>query len=189
MNLGRRALDRIARRVSLMVARGVLKLVNDSGGLQVVQVGALDGEVRSQLERFQQYGFTSHPEPGAEVAVVFPGGSRDVGYALAVDDRRYRKKPLAEGEVAVYHRDGTTFVLLKSGEVQIKAATKITLEAPTIDVTASTALNLTAPAITLSGTTSVVVTTPLFNPQAKGDYKAHLHSGVQAGAANTGGVV
>lgn len=189
MTIARRALERVARRVSLMVARGVLKLVKDSTGLQIVQIGALEGEVRSELERFQNYGFTSHPEPGAEAALVFPGGSRDVGYALAVDDRRYRKKSLAEGEVAVYHRDGVTFALFKSGEIQIKAGTKISFEAPTVEIVASVAASITAPAITLTGTTSVVVTTPLFNPQAKGDYKAHLHSGVQAGAANTGGVV
>lgn len=183
-----RALERLGRRLSLVVARGILKLVKDSTGLQIVQIGVLDGEVRSELERFQNYGFTSHAAPGAECVAVFPGGSRAVGYVLAVDDRGVRKKSLAEGEVAVYHRDGVTFVLLKNGEMQIKAGTKITLEAPTIDITASTALNLTAPAIALNGSTSVLVTTPLFNPQAKGDYKAHTHGGVQTGGSQTAGV-
>lgn len=181
-------LERLARRLQLIVARGILKLIDDSAGIQIVQGSFLDGEVRSGLERFQRYGFTSVPLPETEFVAIFPAGSRSVGFAVSDDERAVRKKNLAEGEVAVYHRDGVTFVLLKTGEIQIKAGTKISLEAPTVEITASVAASITAPAIALNGTTSVVITTPLLDPQGKGDYKAHKHTGVQSGGSQTGGV-
>jgi phage baseplate assembly protein V len=207
-----RLLERMARSVRLSIARGVLRLVNDAAGIQLEQVALLDGEVRSSLERFQHYGFSSVCKPGAERIVLFPGGSRDVGYVVADDDRRYRIRPQAEGEVAIYHLDGETWIKLKNGgELEVFAGTRVRLNAPTIaleadtitlDATvaiemtaptisgdAATTLDLAAPAIGVAGGTSVVITGPLLNLQGKGDYKGHRNSGVNAGSSNSGAVV
>ncbi|WP_431477838.1 phage baseplate assembly protein domain-containing protein [Massilia eburnea] len=51
-------------------------------------------------------GFTSVPKPGAEGVVVFVGGNRDHGLVIAVEDRRFRLKGLASGEVAIYDDQG-----------------------------------------------------------------------------------
>lgn len=106
----------LARRVNLMVARGVLALVNDAAKMQGVQVKLLSGEVRD-MERFQNYGCTSKPHVGAEVAVVFVGGNRDHGLVLAVDDRRYRFKGLQDGESALYDDLGQSVHLTRTGIV------------------------------------------------------------------------
>lgn len=92
----------LRRRVRLMVSRAVLTAVNDAGGIQGVQVKLLEGEVRDGVERFQNYGFTGSPLPGAEGVMVCVGGDRDHGIVIAMDDRRYRIKGLQPGEVAVY---------------------------------------------------------------------------------------
>lgn len=120
------ALDSIGRmlrplqnRVANLLARAVLRRVDDSQDLQQLQVDALDGETRDAVERFQQYGFTSVPEDGAEAAVLFVGGHRDHGIAVAVDDRRHRLKGLAAGEVALYHKDGARVLLKANGSIEV----------------------------------------------------------------------
>src|SRR6266568_5083685 len=89
----------LKRRVMLMVGRAVLCAVNDDAKIQRTQISLLEGELRDQVERLQQYGFTSHPHVGAECVAVFVGGSRDHGLVIAVDDKRYRLTALKRGEV------------------------------------------------------------------------------------------
>lgn len=109
------------RRIMLMVGRAVLRLVNDGTKLQTLQISLLDGEVRDGVERVQEYGFTSHPLPGAECAAVFLGGNRDHGLVIAIDDRRYRLTALAAGEVALYDDLGKSLVLKRNGDIEITA--------------------------------------------------------------------
>ena len=41
------------QKLRLMVARGIVNLVNDAGGLQTLQVTALEDEHRDEVERVQ----------------------------------------------------------------------------------------------------------------------------------------
>lgn len=125
----------VADRIKMMVARGVVKAVADSGGIQVIQAGLLADELRGGLERFQNYGFTSVPLLGADAAVVFLGGNRDHGIVLAVDDRRYRLKGLQPGEVAVYTDEGDKIVLKRGGIIEVTASTKVRMVTPKLEVT------------------------------------------------------
>ena len=103
-----------------MIGRAVLRVVDDSAGLQLVQVEGLQGEVLDQVERIQQYGFTSHPRPGADAIILSIGGARQNAVVL-VDDRRTRPKDLAEGEVMLYGPQANQFIKLKAdGSVEIK---------------------------------------------------------------------
>lgn len=92
----------LARRVRLMISRCVVLGVNDALKLQGLQISLLADEVRDGAERMQQYGFTSHPHPGAEAVAVFPAGNRDHPLVIATDDRRYRPRDLQPGESALY---------------------------------------------------------------------------------------
>ncbi len=105
----------LKRRVMLMIGRGVVRLINDSGGIQLLQITLLSGETRDNVERFQDYGFTSHPHPGAEHLAGFIGGNRAHGIVIKVDDRRYRLKALARGEVALYDDQGQKVHLKRNG--------------------------------------------------------------------------
>lgn len=90
------------RRIDNMVARAVVRAINDAPKLQEIQIGLLDGETRGPVERFQNYGISSVPPVKAEAVVVFVGGHRDHALAVAVDDRGTRPQDLAPGEVVVY---------------------------------------------------------------------------------------
>lgn len=130
----RKLLEPLRNRVMLMVARGVVRLVDDGKLLQALQVSFLPGEVRDRLERFGSYGFTSAPHPGAEAVAVFVGGNRDHGLVIAVDDRRYRLRALEEGEVALYDDLGSKVHLRRGGEIEVVATTAVRLVAPLTNV-------------------------------------------------------
>lgn len=125
----------LQRRVAMMVARGVLDLVDDSTKMQLAQVKLLADEVAPRLERFQEYGFSSAPAAGAEAVVVFPNGVRSHGIIIAVDDRRYRMAGMEGGEVALYDDLGQAVHLKRDGIV-LKSPLKVTAEAPEITLTA-----------------------------------------------------
>ncbi|AGC43251.1 phage assembly protein [Myxococcus stipitatus DSM 14675] len=123
--------------IANVVARGFLRRANDTGRLQTLQVDVGAGETR-EVERFQNYGFTSVPPAGAEAAVVFVGGRRDHGIAVAVDDRRCRLAGLEQGEVAVYTDQGDKVVIKRGGVIEISATTKVVINAPLVELTGAT---------------------------------------------------
>ena len=124
----------IKRRVMLMIGRAIVQVIDDETKLQGLQVSVLKGEAMDGVERFQNYGITSHPHPGAEAILLALGGNRSHSVIIAVDDRRYRLKALAQGEVALYddlgqvvhikrsglHLEGKNIYLKSSGIVRIK---------------------------------------------------------------------
>lgn len=125
-------------RLADLVARVVLRRVDDSKKMQLVQISALEGETRENVERVQEYGFTSVPLPGAEAVAVFVGGYRDHGLVVAVDDRRYRLTGLQAGEVALYTDQGDKVVIERGGTVRVTASTKVVVSAPLVELAGNT---------------------------------------------------
>ncbi|WAP69035.1 phage baseplate assembly protein V [Jiella pelagia] len=155
---GNNAVQRVYQRVLLLVSRAVVSAVSDGSKMQSLQLNALHGEVRDDVERFQNYGFTSVPHTGAEAVVVFPSGNREHGLVVVVDDRRYRLRSLSAGEVALYSDEGDA-VVLKRGRVveittntlRVNALSKIELNAPTVEMNASTRVQANTPVFSSSG--------------------------------------
>ena len=124
----------LVNRVANMVARAVLKLVDDSQGLQVVQVEVLNGETREGVERIQNYGFSAVPPEGAEAVLVSVGGRRDHALVIAMEHRAYRIRNQESGEVAIYDVNGSTVVLKANGDIEITAAGNVILNEGGTDV-------------------------------------------------------
>jgi phage baseplate assembly protein V len=104
-----------------MVARAVVRVVDDTPSRQRLQVRALEDEDIDDGERWQQYGFSSVPLTGADAVVLFPGGDRGHPLVIAVDDRRHRPSGGDPGDVVVYHHDGARIHLQANGDVVISA--------------------------------------------------------------------
>jgi phage baseplate assembly protein V len=134
----RKLLSPLVRRIENLVSRATVSLVNDGAKVQTVQLGVLDGETRGDVERMQEYGFTSVPLVGAEAVVVWVGGRRDHGLVVAVDDRRHRPTGLQPGEVAIYTDEGDSVVIKRGGHIVVTGR-KITLDAPAVEVAGATA--------------------------------------------------
>ena len=143
----------LRRRVSLMVGRCVVNIVNDALKMQGVQISLLTDETRDNVERLQNYGFTSNPKPGAEAVALAVGGTRNHAVVIACDDRRYRLTGLASGEVAMYTDEGDKIVLKRGRIIEITAGTKIRCIAPLVEMTGD--LDVTGNT-TLHGTLHVV---------------------------------
>lgn len=113
----------LRRRVQLMVARAVLETIDDGKKLQTLQISMRADELRDDVERFQQFGFTSRPKAGAEAIVLLVGGGSDHPVVIAVDDRRYRPTGIDEGEVALYTmQDGKRVHCKANGDVLLGSA-------------------------------------------------------------------
>ena len=125
----------LKRRVLLMVARGVLDLLDEQNGKLLAQVKLLDQQVRARLEVLQHYGFASRPLAGAELAVMFVGGNRHHGLVIASDDKRYRLRGMAGGEVALYTDEGDVVHLKRGGEIHIEARTRVRIDSPRLECT------------------------------------------------------
>ncbi len=153
-----RLLAPIARRVRLMARRAVVRLVYDDPKMQELQLSIFSGEVRDKVERFQDYGFTSHPIKGAEAVVLALGGNTDHGAVIRVDDRRYRITGLAEGEVALYDDQGQMVVLKRDKTIHITGTdhliadigTDAVVTCPQVTVNASSQVSLNTPTVACS---------------------------------------
>lgn len=115
--------------LKLMVARAVVRLVDDAAGLQSQQLSVLADELAEDAEVFAAYGLTSHPRPGAEAVLVYPGGQRGHALVIAVGDRRYRLTGLAEGEVALHDDQGQSVQLRRAG-IRLVSPFKVEIETP-----------------------------------------------------------
>lgn len=141
-------LEPIRRRLAQIVTRAVLLGADDRPGLQEAQIKALADEVMDRIERFQNYGFSSVPLPGAEGLFLAPGACRSNGVLVCVDDRRWRIKGLRGGEVAVYTdedqgADGCRIVLKRGNRIEIQARD--------IDIRAENRLHLSGREVEIHG--------------------------------------
>ncbi|WP_282265917.1 phage baseplate assembly protein V [Stenotrophomonas sp. PS02298] len=169
----------IPNKLRLMISRAVVALIDDARQVQELQLEMLDEEARAKSERFQQYGFTSVPLPGAEAIVVAVGGSRSHMVALAVDDRRYRKRDLAPGEVSLYSHEGD-YVLFKNGRiVEVRAGTSLRVDAPNAVYTGNLHVegNITCDGDISDKSGSM--------QEMRATFNGHDHGGIQGGTANT----
>lgn len=140
----------LARRIRMLVARGVVQLVDDSLKVQGMQLTLFAGEV-AQVQRFQEYGFTSVPFEGAEAIAAAVAGVRSHLVVLAVDDGRYRKKDLQPGEVALYTDEGDYLHFKRGKIVEIYSGGVVNIVAPEVDVSASTKCNIDTPELHCTG--------------------------------------
>ena len=104
-----------ARRLSNMIARGTVTLVDAATKMQSLQLRLLAGESKDKVEHFEPYGFTSQPNPGAECLALFLDGDRSHGVVVCVADRRYRVKGLTTGEVILHDDQGQSVYLMRGG--------------------------------------------------------------------------
>ncbi|ARK86037.1 phage baseplate assembly protein V [Burkholderia pseudomallei] len=114
-------LERVARRVLLSLARALVTTVNDSGGVQMMQVKLNALETRDNTPRPVEFGLTSNPPVGSDAFVVFLGGDRSNGVVLGTVHQPSRPTGLQPGETMIYTQDGKQIYLTASGGIKVKA--------------------------------------------------------------------
>jgi phage gp45-like len=169
----RKMLEPIERRIRLFLGRATIGLMDDSAGVQRVQMTVFEGEVIDQVERVGEYGLSSNPLPGASAVVLFWGGNRGHGVVVATDDGRYRVHNLAPGEVAIYNvtenNTQSTIILKANGDIDITPASGNINITGTVNVTGDVLVSGEVQA----GNPSIALTD-------------HIHIGVQSGTDKSG---
>ncbi len=180
----------LSRRVRLMARRAVVKLVYDDPKMQELQLAIFSGEVRDRVERWEDYGFSSHPIPGAEALVLALGGNTDHGAVVKVGDRRYRIRGLAQGEVAFYDDQGQVVHLKRDKTIHVygcdRLAADVAVETevvcPLVTVTASSKVTFDTPLVEFTGNATFAGDVAVAN---SGQFGGGL---IMTGAAGTGNI-
>lgn len=153
-----RLFEKHARKMRNIVARGEVAMVQDGPKMQTNQIKLLDGELIEGAERAQQYGFTSHPQNGAECFVVFAGADRAHPIILSVDDRRYRIQSSKPGEVVIYTDEGDMIALKRDNTIEVttkhfivKAEEDVLIETKDMRLRGSARISLETPNLSAGG--------------------------------------
>jgi phage baseplate assembly protein V len=125
-------LQPLKRKIFLMIGRAILTAVKNSEKTMKIQVTGLKDETITDVERPQNYGFESYPDPDGdtESVIAFINGNRDQGIALVVADRDERPTDLSVGEVRLYSKNGNKITMESNGDISIEATSgKVIIDA------------------------------------------------------------
>jgi phage gp45-like len=169
------ALARMATRLRLAITRAKLVQASFGGTRTVLQLQGLPNQVVDKVELFSIYGASAVPL-GGTVILLEVAGQRDHKAAIVCDDPSLRIADLAPGEFGFRDQNGTQIVF-RGGKLEVTSSLPI-------DITSTTAVNVTAPQINLGASGETLFA---FMLAAAWTYlKTHTHSGVAAGAGNSG---
>lgn len=124
-----RQLAPVRRRLQSMASRGLVTSVSEDTQRQKLQLVLESNESGDNIERFQDYGFSSFPPNNSEAVVMALNGCAAKRVAVAVEKKELRPKG-EQDDVFIYHADGHFIRLTKDRKLIISVAEAI-LEATT----------------------------------------------------------
>ena len=178
----------------MKIRKGVINFSTNSSKMQTAQVEGISGEIADEVERYQQFGFSSYPIKvendgrGTEV-IIADVGSTDHRVIIATDDRRYRPITGLPGDVMLYgihdtpsaeHTNATQRIVLKEdGSVIVKVNNM------KIELLTNGTMNITATTININGN---VAFTGNLTSNGKNISDSHTHGNVTNGSGTSGQV-
>ena len=77
--------------IAMLVSKALITLVIDENNkIQRVQLDLGNDQIGVNIERVQNFGFSSNPKVGAQVIALSLNGNRDHMVAIVVDNSRFR---------------------------------------------------------------------------------------------------
>lgn len=203
-------------KIFLLIGRGKLDIVDNSPKTQIVQTKSIlddtDDNERLQEYGLETYPYA---DGNTETLTLYINGDRGRGLTIKCHNRELRPKDLNEGEVCLYSKDSdgnsTNRITIRPGdEIEIKTKDNniVKINSDGIDITDKNNNNITmgnlgieitdknnntltmsGATIDINGNTKKFVTYTELNNAITlfmTALNSHTHSGVQAGAGNTG---
>lgn len=119
-----KAVSRIKRRIISMITRAIVVDVIEDLQRQAIQITGESNESGDNIERFQQYGFSSVPPADSEAIIAALKGNLAQRVALAVEKKELR--PQGDSlDVFIYHAEGHSIQLTKDGKCIISVTDAI----------------------------------------------------------------
>ena len=145
----------------LMVRRGKITLVDDSGVVQKVQLPPSGLETRDNLPRIAEYGLASNPPEGTDAYILNVGGDPSNGAVVGTNHQETRPTGLKPGESMLFNGPLGIQIYLSNGGIVMNAgglpvvcnnATNFTVNCSGIfKVVAPGGVQFVAPTLTNSG--------------------------------------
>lgn len=114
-------MERMFRRIQMLVGRGRVTRVDDSGPVQLLQVKASGLELADQRVRPQEFGMSSNPPLDSDAALMSVAGDRSATMVVGVNHQPSRPRNLSPGETKLYSQDGKYVYLTASGGIVVDA--------------------------------------------------------------------
>lgn len=185
----RNSIDRLFRRVMLVIGLGRITIVNDSQpSTQFCQVMLGGDEIRDNTPRIAEFGFSSNPPAGSDAVVVFLGGDRSKGVIIATNNQATRHTGLQPGESVLYDAFGKYVKLKADGTVEVQAngnEVKV-LGATVCTIVASEKVRMETPLLEVTGEIIDRCDVNDNNMNSMREiYDSHRHTGVQPGSGTS----
>jgi phage baseplate assembly protein V len=139
------AIERLWRRLLLMIGRGRITAADDTGPVQKLQLQLGAEELKDNTPRLAEYGLASMPPAGSDAVLLFLAGERTNGVVIATGNQTWRMRGLASGEVALHDDKGQCIYLSSDGiridgggkPIQIANTPSVLFDTPQLRVTGS----------------------------------------------------
>lgn len=113
--------ERSYLRTMMIVRRGKISLVDDSGVTQKLQLPPSGLETRDNLDRLAEYGLTSNPPKGTDAMILNIGGDPSNGAVVGTNHQETRPTGLQPGETMLYNGLVNVQVYLSAAGLVINA--------------------------------------------------------------------
>jgi phage baseplate assembly protein V len=180
------AIQRLHQRILHAIGRGRVTTGNDTGSVQTQQIKLGADEIKDDVPRLAEFGFTSMPPVGSDAVLVFIGGDRSNGAIVATGHQASRPKGLKAGEAMIYTQDGKSIYLTADSGIVVdaKGQAVVVNEATNVTINASGKVRMVTPLLEVTGDIIDNVGANQHNmAQMRSIYNGHKHdvSGVAAG--------
>ncbi len=147
----------LKRRIYSLVGRGRVKLVDDSGPVQKMQLLMSGMETPDKRYRVPEFGFTSNPPIDSDAIALHISGDRSAGVVIGTNHQPSRPTGLQPGESMIYSEDGKYIYLTASGGIVVEAKGQnvVVNDAANVTCNASATLTVNAPTIVLNGNVQI----------------------------------
>lgn len=145
--------ESIFRRIQMMLGRGRVTYVDDSGPVQKMQVRA-NGLVTSDARfRLPEFGFASNPPVNSDVFFGAISGDPSNVAVVATNHQESRPRDLLSGESMLYSQDGKQVYMTASGGIVVEAKGQaVTVNnATTVTINAATKIRMVTPLLECTG--------------------------------------
>jgi phage baseplate assembly protein V len=162
----------LARRLQALTGAGTVKATSSAGPALLAQVTMGPQEMRDDVPVLGLAGVVSHPLPGSDCMVLFPGGNRGNAVVIAHGNKQYQRRSTRPGDLGFAHHGGWSVMLTPDGitvdgggkPVTVRNASKCRMECD-LEVTGEITARCDGAAVHLSTHTHPVTGSTTGKPQ------------------------